>query len=82
VSRRRTFISRVCGSGILITKFPNHPIERIGFTGVAVIARGEFKDRRLQSRNTDLGIGKVVGIYDLSHDPKYIGFAHCATKLP
>jgi DNA polymerase I len=54
---------------ILITKFPNHPIERIGFTGVAVIARGEFKDRRLQSRNTDLGIGKVVGSTTLAMTP-------------
>jgi len=62
-------MSRSCGSGILITKFSDHPIERIGFSGVTIIARREFKDRRLQSRNTDLRIGKVMGIDDLCHDP-------------
>jgi hypothetical protein len=60
-------LSRFCGGGILVAKLSNHPIERIGFSGVAIIARDEFKDRRLQSWNTDLGIGQVMRIDDLGH---------------
>ena len=34
--------------------------------GRGIIARGDFKDGRLQSRNTDLGIGQVMGIAALA----------------
>jgi len=67
VSRRRAFISRSWRGRILIPKFSNHPIERVGFSGIAIIARREFKDRRLQSRNADLGVGEVFGIDNLGH---------------
>jgi len=49
-----TFISTSDVGRNLIPKFPDHPIERIGFGWIAVIRRGKFVDRRLQSGNADL----------------------------
>ena len=42
------------GGRTLIPKFPDHPIESIGFGRIAVIRGGELANRGLQSRNTDL----------------------------
>src|ERR1035437_3109234 len=69
VSRRRTFISSSGGRRTLIAKFADHPIESIGFGWIAVIRRGKFADRGLQSRNTDLRIGQLTRIDDLRHNP-------------
>ena len=57
VSRKRTFISTSGGRRTLIAEFPDHPIKSIGFERIAVIGRGEFADRWLQSWNTDFRVG-------------------------
>ena len=68
VSRRRTFISGRAGGWTQVTKLSNHLVESIDFGGIAVVNRGEFADRGLQSRNTDLRIGQFTRIDDLRHD--------------
>jgi hypothetical protein len=53
----RDLNSSSCGREIPIMNFSNYSIEGIGFRRVSIIASGDFQDRRIQCRNTDLGIG-------------------------
>ena len=69
VSRRRTCISTSGVGRTLIPKFPDHPIESIGFGRITVIRRVKFSDRGLQSWNTNFPIGQLTRINNLRHNP-------------
>jgi len=54
---QKYFHSTSAGRRALITKFPDHAVESVGFGRIAVVTGGEFADGGLQSRNTGIRIG-------------------------